>query len=96
MPWKETNVMEQKEKIISEMLKNERPFKQLCAAFGISEKIGYKWKNRFYQEEKVGLLAQSRAPKSSPGSLPEQVVISLINLKHAHPTWEPKKILAIR
>jgi hypothetical protein len=42
MPWKESNKMEQKEKFINEMLKNEKPFKYLCAEFGISEKTGYK------------------------------------------------------
>ena len=36
MPWKETDKMEQKEKFIHEMLKQEKPFKHLCAEFGIS------------------------------------------------------------
>lgn len=30
--------MEQKELFIKEMLKNDKPFKHLCAKFGISEK----------------------------------------------------------
>ena len=46
MPWKETDKMEQKELFIEEMLKKDKPFKHLCAQFGISEKTGYKWKNR--------------------------------------------------
>ena len=61
MPWKETNKMEQKELFIKEMLKSEKPFKHLCAEFGISEKTGYKWKNRFYEKGKSGLVEQSRA-----------------------------------
>ena len=45
MPWKETNKMEQKEAFINEMLKNNKPFKHLCAEFGISEKTGsQRWK----------------------------------------------------
>ena len=40
MPWKETDAMEQKEKFIQEMLAAEKPFKHLCADFGISEKTG--------------------------------------------------------
>ena len=87
--------MEEKEKFISEMLKNEKPFKHLCADFKISEKTGHKWKNRFYEEGKIGLLEQNRAPKSSPSGLPEQTVIAILNLKYAHPSWGPKKILAI-
>ena len=92
MPWKETDVMKEKEKFISEMLKNEKPFKHLCADFGISEKTGHKWKNRFFEEGKLGLLEQSKAPKSSPASLPEQTVINIVKLKQQHPFWGPKKM----
>ena len=60
MPWKETNKMEQKELFIKEMLKNDKPFKHLCAEFGISEKTGYKWKKRFYEMGKSGLKEQTR------------------------------------
>ena len=53
MPWKETNVMNEKTQFIDAMLKAEKPFKHICADFGISEKTGHKWKNRFF--EKFGL-----------------------------------------
>jgi transposase InsO family protein len=87
--------MEQKEKFIKEMLKHEKPFNHLCKEFGISEKTGYKWKNRFLEEGKIGLIESSRAPKSNANSLPEKVVIDLLNIKFVHPAWGPKKILAI-
>jgi len=87
--------MDQKERFIGEMLKNEKPFKHLCAEFEISEKTGHKWKNRFYEEGKIGLLEQSKIPKSSPSGLPEQTVIDILGIKYAHPSWGPKKILAI-
>lgn len=38
MPWKETNRTEQKEQFIKETLQQDKPFKHLCAQFGISEK----------------------------------------------------------
>jgi transposase InsO family protein len=95
MPWKETDVMEQKEQFIHNMLRDEKPFKHLCAEYGISEKTGHKWKNRFYEEGKVGLAEQSKTPKSSPSGLPEETVIAILSIKYAHPTWGPKKILAI-
>ena len=55
MPWKETNAMKERTEFIDAMLKEEKPFKQLCNDFGISEKTGYKWKNRFFEEGKQGL-----------------------------------------
>lgn len=95
MPWEETDKMEQKEKFIAEMLKKEKPFKTLCADYGISEKTGYKWKNRFYEEGSQGLYEQSKAPNSNPRSLSETTVINIINLKSKHPYWGPKKIEGI-
>lgn len=92
MPWKETDVMQEKEKFIKEILKPEKPFKHICEEFGISEKTGYKWKGRFYAEGKKGLYEQSRAPDMRPNSLPEEAVIDLIKLKTAHPFWGGKKV----
>ena len=40
MSWKETDVMNEKTKFIEAMLKAEKPFKHICADFGISEKNG--------------------------------------------------------
>ncbi|MDR2734142.1 MAG: integrase core domain-containing protein, partial [Spirochaetota bacterium] len=75
--------------------KREKPFNQLCTEFGISEKTGHKWKSRFLEQGKQGLIDQSRAPKSNPTLLPQKVVIDIVQLKLAHMAWGPKKILAI-
>ena len=95
MPWKETNAMKERTEFIDAMLKEEKPFKQLCNDFGISEKTGYKWKNRFFEEGKQGLYEKNRSANSHPNSLPEDTVIALIRLKSAHPYWGAKKILEL-
>lgn len=87
--------MEQREAFIRDMLKQEQPFKHLCKEYGISEKTGYKWKKRYMEEGKPGLLDQSKAPKNSPASLSEDVVIDILKLKMAHPYWGGKKLQAI-
>ena len=94
MPWKETDKMEQKELFIQEMLKQEKPFKHLCAEFGISEKTGYKWKNRFLERGKVGLYEQSRARQTQNG-IDGDTAAELIRIKNAHLAWGPKKIREI-
>ena len=94
MPWKETNKMEQKEAFINEMLKNNKPFKHLCAEFGISEKTGYKWKNRFFDKGKAGLLNESKNP-SHPNTIDGDTAAELIRIKNAHVAWGPKKIREI-
>ena len=94
MPWKETDKMEQKEQFIQEMLKQEKPFKHLCEEFGISEKTGYKWKNRFYEQGKKGLYEQSRARLTQEG-IDGDTAAELIRIKNAHLAWGPKKIREI-
>ncbi len=94
MPWKETDKMEQKELFIQEMLKQEKPFKHLCAEFGISEKTGHKWKNRFYEQGKIGLYEQSRA-RLTQDTIDGDTAAELICIKNAHLAWGPKKIREI-
>ena len=95
MPWKETNKMKEKEKFIQEMLKQEKPFKHLCAEFGISEKTGYKWKNRFYEQGKSGLIERSKSSATHPNQIDGDTAAELIRIKNAHMAWGPKKIREI-
>ena len=95
MSWRESSIMDQRREFIQQMLMREKPFKQLCADFGISEKTGYKWKHRFEEEGEIGLYDQSRAPNTKPNALSEDIIICIVNLKIAHPTWGPKKIQAL-
>ena len=94
MPWKETDKMEQKELFIKAMLANEKPFKHLCADFGISEKTGHKWKKRFYEQGKAGLYEQSRA-RLTQDMIDGDTAAELIRINNAHLAWGPKKIREI-
>ena len=84
--------MDEKTQFINAMLKAEKPFKHICADFGISEKTGHKWKKRFYEDGKSGLLEKSCSPDIHPNALSEDTIIDLIALKSAHPFWGTKKI----
>lgn len=95
MPWKETCVMEQRKEFIKEYMKGTDNFKKLCERFGISEKTGHKWKNRFLEYGYSGLLDQSKAPINTPSQLDEDTVIRLIKMRSAHPTWGPKKLAVL-
>lgn len=95
MPWKETDKMDQKEKFIREMLLADKPFKHLCSDFGISEKTGYKWKNRFLEQGKAGLCEHSRASLNHNNQIDGDTAAELIKIKNAHIAWGPKKIREI-
>ena len=84
--------MELKEQFITEMLKKEIPFSHLCKKYGISEKTGHKWKNRFFEQGKAGLQELSREPHSNPNQIDGDTAAELIRIKLDHKTWGPKKI----
>lgn len=95
MPWKETCVFDQRKAFIEEFLSGEAGIKELCRKYGIAEKTGHKWKNRFMEHGLSGLNDSSKAPLTSPNQLDEDTVIRLLSIRSAHPTWGPKKIAVL-
>ena len=95
MPWKETNTMTEKRSFIESVLKQNRPFRELCREYGISEKTGYKWRNRFYEQGYAGLEEESRAPQEHPNTIDGDTAAELIRFRLAHPTWGAKKLQAL-
>jgi transposase InsO family protein len=95
MPWKETCVVDQRIAFIEDFLNGQDTIKVLCDRYGISEKTGHKWKNRFMERGITGLCDASKAPLNSPNQLDEDTVIRLLSIRTAHPTWGPKKIAVL-
>ena len=95
MPWKETNVMDQKKEFVMEALKGTMNFTSLCAKYCISPKTGYKWKERFIQQGFEGLEELSRKPKTNPESLSEEEILAIIKIKNQKKNWGAKKIREI-
>ncbi|MDX2438387.1 MAG: IS481 family transposase [Acidobacteriota bacterium] len=67
---------------------------EACERFGISRVTGYKWWNRFCGGDK-GLEDWSRRPQSSPGRTPQGIEALVIELRKAHTTWGPEKLLEV-
>ena len=95
MPWKETDVMKEKRAFIEAMLRENRPFRELCREWGISEKTGYKWRNRFLEQGYAGLEEVSRAPREHPNMIDGDMAAELFRLRNAHPSWGAKKLQAL-
>jgi putative transposase len=86
--------MSQREKFIDLVLERRYPVIELCNAFGISEKTGYKWIGRFEREGRPGLADRSHAPHMAPHQLPRSVKKAVISLRELHPSWGPRKLRA--
>lgn len=92
MPWKETYLMDQREEFVLKALEKSAPFAELCRAYGVSPKTGYKWLGRFREGGLPALHDQSTKPLTSPAGLPESIVCRIVQLKSAHRHWGPRKI----
>jgi putative transposase len=94
MPWSLTYVEDERVQFIVEALFSPTSMTELCRAFGISRKTGYKWLDRYEAQGPAGLLDRSRAPLHSPHQLDESFANRIIALRECHPTWGPRKLLA--
>lgn len=71
-------------------------FAELCREFGVSRHVGYVWLRR-YQEagNDVSVVAdRSHRPHTMPTKVSEALEAHIVQLRKAHPTWGPKKLLA--
>jgi len=73
--------------------KGEESFAAVCRRFGVSRRIGYKWLARFEAEGAAGLFEHSRAPLHHPQAIAEGIAERCLEVRRAHPTWGPVKVL---
>jgi len=71
------------------------PVAALCREFGISRTTGHKWVRRFKERGYDGLEEESRRPRSTPLATAEDVVMAVLELRRAHPSWGPEKLVVL-
>ena len=93
MPWKETCVMDLKIQFVADYLSGDHTISNLARGYGVSRKTAYKWIQRYEAEGASGLESRSSAPGSSPQSTPDALVQRIVDCKHRHLDFGPKKII---
>ena len=66
---------------------------ELCRELGISRQTGHKWLRRYRESGYEGLEEQSRRPKTAPLATAEDIVLSILELREAHPRWGAGKLV---
>jgi putative transposase len=94
MPWKETRVMDQKIKMISDWLSGEYSINDLSRIYKVSRKTIYKWVKRYDTGEYSGLQERSRKPLRMPGATSPDIVVQILMAKTRHRHWGARKLLA--
>ncbi len=65
---------------------------ELCAAFAISRKTGYKWLQRYGREGPAGLEDRSRARHRHGRRMAPEIAEAILALRRARPHWGPRKL----
>ena len=94
MPWKETCAMDQRVRMIGDLLSGECSVTELSQMYGICRKTIYKWIARYEIEGPAGLGERSRAPGRHPNATSLEVAEKIIATKLCHQKWGPKKLVA--
>src|SRR5215207_4741735 len=91
MPWKECSVMDERLRLVSPLLDGD-PMAEVCRAFGISRKTGYKIFDRYKEHGLEALTDRSRRPVRYANQLPAQVERLIVSLKRDKPHWGARKL----
>jgi putative transposase len=91
MPWATSNLMNKRAEFASRAMTTEN-FRALCREYGISARVGYKWRDRFLAQGLCGMNDQSRPPHGCPGQLSEEEICRMVRIKERHRHWGAQKI----
>ena len=95
MPWLETSPVEERIRFIGDALSDRFTMSELCARYGISRRVGYKWLARYEEEGRRGLRDRSRVPHHCPHRIDGDLVDLICEFRRQHPFWGARKLLRV-
>jgi transposase InsO family protein len=95
MPWKVSGELEKRKQFVEQWLSQEWTMTELCGRHGISRQAGYNTLARYQQLGWEGLEAGSRAPQRHPNQTAAELEQCIVDLRHEHMRWGPRKLKAV-
>lgn len=95
MPWPEESTMDLRRQFVRDAQRGLATVTELCAAYQISRKTGYKWLDRYDAGGLSALADQSRRPRTTPHAVDPALIARVLAARHRHPTWGPRKLLQL-
>jgi len=94
MPWHPESVMSQREQFIDAVVHRlpHQTILGLCAQFGITEKTGHKWINRFLGGGVAALADRSHRPLTPAHQVPRAIVERIVTFREQNPSWGARKL----
>ena len=90
----ETCSVDNRMRFVAAVEGGEETLSALCRRFRIARKTGYAWLSRYGEGGIAGLADRSRAPLTHPQAVAAAIAARCLAVRHAHPTWGPRKVLA--
>jgi transposase InsO family protein len=87
--------MDERLQFARDALSDRFTMSELCARYGVSRRIGYKWLARYDTEGRRGLVDRSRAPHHCPHKIGAAIADLLVAERTAHPHWGARKLLKV-
>lgn len=92
MPWNIPDLMSRRLEFVLLARQEGVALAQLCRRFGISQKTGWKWRQRFAAGGAQALADRSRRPQRSPQQVCAEVAEQVLAIRREHPTWGGRKL----
>jgi len=87
--------MDQRLDFVHDAQSNRFTMVELCARYGVSRRIGYKWLARFADDGRRGLADRSRRPHTCPTAVRSPLAELLCEFRRLHPDWGARKLLRV-
>lgn len=87
--------MEERLQFVRDALSDRFTMGELCARYGVSRRVGYKWLARYDAEGRRGLIDRSRAPHHCPHKIATAIAQLLVAERTTHPYWGARKLLKV-
>ncbi len=87
--------MEERIQFIQDALSDRFAMAELCARYGVSRRIGYKWLARYEEEGRRGLKDRSRAPHNCSHRIDDELAEIICAFRREHPFWGARKLLRV-
>lgn len=95
MPWKTTDVKEQRAQFVIRASSGKEPMGVLCRLFGVSRNTGYRWLRRYREVGSLQALMEfSRRPHHSPSKVSPALEQQVLELRQRY-GWGARKLAII-
>jgi transposase InsO family protein len=90
---RELSVAEQRYEAVRAVIADGATVTEVAARFGVARKTVHGWLARYEAEGLAGLADRSHRPRSCPHQMPATVEVALVQLRLAHPSWGPRRLV---